>query len=255
MLGNMKQQNFAAAYFEGLVVNNNDPKKGRRIQFRIKGMHDDVPDENLPWARCLMQSDRGATATVGSVYVPVVGASVVIRFQNGDPQYPVYSGSVISTVNVPPLFQENYPERSGWILGNATHFYVDETTNVLHAHHRGTTVTIEENGKVVISVADASDITVTAESTIQIGKGSTVSIAEDSNITVGGDSTLNVSGSATIVAGSDVSVQAGGSATVHANSSATLEAGGAVSVKAGGSATVQASGVLTLKGSAIRMTR
>lgn len=150
----MRKQNFAQIYADGVVVNNADPQQARRLQVRVAGVHDDVPDEDLPWAVCGMDAGRGPHSEAAAVAVPRIGALVSVEFQQGDPQNPIYTGGVSSSKTVPALFKINYPDRSGFLLPNGTYFYVDEVTGDLKIQHRGMTCTVDADGKTTVVTAE-----------------------------------------------------------------------------------------------------
>lgn len=142
----------------GFVVDNNDPEKRQRVRIRIPQLHRNVPDNKLPW--CLpdaSQSRANAGGGAGSVNVPVNGAKLFVRFEENDPHNPRYSGSPASDdVNKDnELLQENYPHTRGTIddAGNreATN---SENETYDYVHKSGTTIHIDANGAISMTVAD-----------------------------------------------------------------------------------------------------
>lgn len=160
MLENMRPQNYANTEVHGVVVNNADPGRARRLQIRVAVVHDNIPDDQLPWAVCGVPAGRGPLANAARVEIPAVGADLLVKFQQGDPQNPIYTGAVSSSPTVPALFHTNYPNRSGTLLPNGTYLYVDEITNDLMVHHQATTVLISGTGQVNIHVAADANIDV-----------------------------------------------------------------------------------------------
>lgn len=149
-LHQLRPQDYAKTDLVGVVVNNKDPKMARRLQVRIAVIHDQVLDADLPWAACGVFSGRGPHPNASRVEIPHIGSHVSIKFQQGDPQNPMYTGGVSSAPTVPALFRTNYPNRNGWLIPLGTHFYVDETTKDLHVLHQGTTVNIDADGNVKV---------------------------------------------------------------------------------------------------------
>lgn len=147
----MRKQNFSQIYADGLVVNNVDPQKSRRLQVRVAGIHDDVPDEDLPWAVCGVDAGRGPHEEAAHVAIPRIGALVSVEFQQGDPQNPIYTGGVSSSKTVPALFKVNYPDRSGFLLPNGTYFYVDEVSGDLVIQHQSMTAVVNEAGETTLT--------------------------------------------------------------------------------------------------------
>jgi phage baseplate assembly protein gpV len=145
-------------YAHGVVVNNNDPLKAKRLQIRVDGPHDDIPDAKLPWAICGVYQGRGCHPTADRVEIPIIGAELLVVFQQGDSQNPMYLGGVASVDTVPDLFKPNYPHRSGWLVPNGTYFVVDEVANSLTIHHRGTTAVIDSGGNVQVNVVGTTTV-------------------------------------------------------------------------------------------------
>lgn len=83
--------------YRGLVADINDPLMTGRIKATVP---DVLGDEESGWAMpCLPFAGSG----MGFVCLPAVGAGVWIEFENGDPDYPIWSGCWWgSLADVPP---------------------------------------------------------------------------------------------------------------------------------------------------------
>lgn len=87
--------------FVARVTNVFDPEFSGRVQIRIHGLHDDVsrvPDDKLPWARCIFPVtnsifDGVASATTGLM----PGTTVVGHFADDAKQIPLVDGTVGGT--------------------------------------------------------------------------------------------------------------------------------------------------------------
>lgn len=165
-----KQQDYKSTEVHGVVVNNVDPMKARRLQIRVSPIHDGVPDAALPWAVCGVSAGRGPTLAAASVAIPMIGADVLVKFQQGDPQNPIYTGAISSSGTVPELFRINYPNRSGRILPNGTYMYVDEVTNDMMIHHRATTLLIAASGRTTVNIAENASVNVVGETLLKTPK-------------------------------------------------------------------------------------
>lgn len=162
----LKKQNYHNTEVHGIVVNNNDLTKARRLQIRVSPIHDGIDDADLPWAVCGMDAGRGPLEASAYVAIPEVGADLLVKFQQGDPQNPIYVGGVSSSVTVPELFRVNYPARSGWQLKNGSYLYIDEVTNDLMLHHMKTTVLIDQTGQTTVNVNAAANVNVVGKTTL-----------------------------------------------------------------------------------------
>jgi hypothetical protein len=85
--------------FIARVVDVNDPEQAGRLRIRIFGMHDDeqsVPDNMLPWARCIYPVTNPVSSGIaGPITGVVVGTVVVGTFADGDiRQIPIVEGTL-----------------------------------------------------------------------------------------------------------------------------------------------------------------
>ncbi len=159
------------------VVDNQDPLQMRRLKIRTS-LHSKYPDDHLPWALCGVFQSQGGTSGAGSFAIPLVGSSVLVQFQAGDPDQPIYVGTLADSSNVPALFKTNYPHRVGVLFDGGSYVYVDCQENEVKLSHQGTTVVIDSAGKVTVNVASDVDLTVNGNVT--------ASVTGDVNLTVGG---------------------------------------------------------------------
>ena len=72
--------------YRGIVVNTLDPERLARLQASVP---DVLGTESSTWA---MPSVPFASPGAGFVAIPSVGAGVWIEFEQGDPDYPIWSG-------------------------------------------------------------------------------------------------------------------------------------------------------------------
>jgi hypothetical protein len=72
--------------YRGTVVNNLDPERRARLQAVVPDVFGTTPS---PWA---MPSAPFAAPGAGFVALPPAGAGVWIEFEQGDPDFPIWSG-------------------------------------------------------------------------------------------------------------------------------------------------------------------
>lgn len=80
--------------YKALVVEGSDPKKMGRVKVRVKGIHDGLPNDALPWA---MGTSQTAVAGGGSFFEPAKDSKVSVRFLEGDINFPVWTGGVFES--------------------------------------------------------------------------------------------------------------------------------------------------------------
>lgn len=79
--------------FRAEVAYNLDPLHQGRVKARVPALHStdvSIEDADLPWAVPMML--EGGAHDVGRIVVPVVGSTVWVLFEQGDPQAPLYLG-------------------------------------------------------------------------------------------------------------------------------------------------------------------
>ena len=70
-----------------IVVDNNDPEKRKRIKIRAPFLHNNVKDEDLPWA-CPYDYAAWGNGSGDIMFIPKVGTEVIVDFKNGVYQSP-----------------------------------------------------------------------------------------------------------------------------------------------------------------------
>ena len=81
--------------YRGVVTDNNDPLMKGRLRARVPDVYG---EHESGWA---MPSVPYAGEGVGLFLIPPVDASVWIEFENGDPDYPIWSGCFWAEGEVP----------------------------------------------------------------------------------------------------------------------------------------------------------
>jgi uncharacterized protein involved in type VI secretion and phage assembly len=82
--------------YRGMVTNNIDPMQLGRIMASVPDVGSAIPST---WATpCVPITGKGA----GTWFVPQIGAGVWIEFEQGDPEYPIWSGCFWGTDSEAP---------------------------------------------------------------------------------------------------------------------------------------------------------
>lgn len=128
--------------YAATVVNNMDKSQRGRVQARIAGFMDGIPDELLPWAipsnnGGAMQADQPTRA--GYFNVPSIGAKIGLRFPLGDPHRPVQDAYPIDDKVMLPEALTNYPKRKVLRFDNGFYIIVDTENNELIFNNPGDT--------------------------------------------------------------------------------------------------------------------
>lgn len=179
------------AQYLGTVVDVDDPLREGRCRVRVFSMFDGLPDADIPWAVPIQKpAFFGQDAKGGSISIPKVGATVGVRFNNGDLYSPEYTqvqelGDDIKT----DLRKSDKAEYEG------AHYMLwdgDEQLKMWFTTRRGLTIelkdsyiNIDQNSKIEIyhkdglsSVElDGNVITVNSQSQVNVNSNSIVTSA------------------------------------------------------------------------------
>ena len=134
--------------YEAEVTENNDKRKLCRVQARIKGVFDGIPDSDLPWAipeykhpDGAYNKGSGSTATrsdhSGMIWIPKKGHKVGLKFPTGDPHRPVWTNYCVDEDVKMPEGDPNYPDRAVFKFSNGCYMIIDTKTNEIFLNNPG----------------------------------------------------------------------------------------------------------------------
>lgn len=131
--------------YEAHVVNNYDQRKLCRIQARIDGVFDGIPDSDLPWAIPEFGHPDGAynpggnaVDRSGMAWVPKRNHKVGIKFPTGDAHRPVWTTYTVDEQTALPEQQDvNYPDRAVFKFANGSYMIIDTRTNEIFLNNPG----------------------------------------------------------------------------------------------------------------------
>lgn len=200
-----------------VVVNvTDDPRQLMRVQVRVPGLWDGVPDEDLPWAEYRLNGARGR----GGVFEPAeVGDWVWVDFPAGDTRYPRITGWChYAPGGVPNMPHESFAgpdgiqhkrnEESGEPQPAAPVYH---GSSVIEKH--GVVIEINPSGEYLLTQrASGTAIRVTADGSVTIHGENKIflSSASDTLLHVGGDFKLKVAGGWDIDVGGMINEKAAG---------------------------------------------
>jgi hypothetical protein len=239
------KQGLTKEWYEGVVVDNNDPMKLARVRIKVEEVFGDIKDEHLPWAipEYSFQAD-GASANSGSFIVPKVKTKIRVRFQNCDPLLPVYAAYMVDKKTALKEAEHNYPNRMVHLFSTGALLIVDTKSNEVFLRNPGDLniyilgdvnlmvngdVTEKINGnKTSVIKGDSLEI-VEGNKTIQV-KGDYAEVVDgsrlqytegDDSVAVNGSSNTNISGDRTVSSANDTQIASGNAlrfgAIVHDN--------------------------------------
>lgn len=199
------------------VVNvTGDPQKLMRVQVRVIGLWDGVPDADLPWAEYRLNSSRGRG---GSFEPAEVGDWVWVDFPNGDTRYPRITG----WCHYAPGGVPNMPHDAFAGPDKTQHRVTPDSGEPEPAApvYHGSNVT-EKHG-VVVEINPSSEYLVT-----QRKSGTAIRVTADGAVTIHGQAKVFISSA------SDMVMTVGSNLTTKVSGDWNIDVGGMINEKASG---------------------
>jgi hypothetical protein len=128
--------------YRGIVVNNLDLEQRNRIQAIVPDISSVIP---TTWAE--------ACAPPGHAYVPMIGSGVWIEFEQGDPDYPIWTGCIAGSKIDVPLAAAFVPQTT--LAGPLTQHSITVSDSPT------TGITMKTPGVTMITMTDAGGILIT----------------------------------------------------------------------------------------------
>ena len=187
----------------GTVESIDDPNYAGRIKVRIKGIHDNIPVEHLPWATYVGFNTFSANGG-GSISIPRVGSQVRVDFKNND----LNSIEWTAIQKIDPALSQ---ELSTDYAGSHTLLYDTESdlsimflpNSGLRIYYRGSRIQISPDNTITIHYGEETSgtniqlsdrrIDIQAGQQINISSSNTVNI-ETSNVTINGKDGVKIKG-------------------------------------------------------------
>ena len=172
--------------FLGVIVDIKDPKKVGRCRIRVFGKFDDIADGDLPWASPQMSLSFGMDGGSGRFSTPKVGAVVAVTFNNGNIYSPEYFSVQELATDLKNEISDSYTNAHSLVYDD------DEKVRIYYTQKKGITlflkesrvniandnsITIEHAGTSAIIELRGNNITITADSEINMTAGSRVKIS------------------------------------------------------------------------------
>lgn len=154
-------RNFGLEYYEryysvypGIVTDVDDPDKRGRIKVILPGLLGN-DQEMAVWV--LPISNPLAGSGTGAFFPPYVDDTVLVMFEFGDIDYPVYIGGFWAEEELADEFLEGYPNVRGWKFKSGQSILIDESegklkTSIINGPSGSVFIMDETEGKETISL-------------------------------------------------------------------------------------------------------
>lgn len=192
------------AEYRAKVVNTKDPKKYLRVQVRVPGWWDAVPDKDLPWAEYRLNDARAR----GGNFMPAeVDDWVWVDFPNGDTRYPRITGWCHFAPNGKPNAPHEAWSGEEVIVHKLDSGALEPSPSAPKYHESWA---IEKYGA-VIEVNPEGEMLITQRKT-----GSSVRITRNGEVTIHGEKSVHISGKENLEVNfaGDINMTAGGIMTL-----------------------------------------
>lgn len=172
-------------FFNGKVVNNNDPLKEGRCQIRVYGKYtDEIPDDDLPWAT---PDFNFIGSKLGSLVVPPIDGIVKVYFDNDDFYNPRYSTKTFdrTSFNFSALdVNDDYPDTMIFFETDRGEFFKinRKTGKTTYRHVSGVLVEFDKDGNLTYdsTASETGDVNFNVKGNLNL------SVLKDFNLTAGG---------------------------------------------------------------------
>jgi len=193
----LKNDDLKSMLFMGVIVDIDDPAKTGRARVRVFGKFDELTDDELPWATQQLGFTFGGGGGSGSISIPRLDSVVNVVFDNGNLYSPYFSNVQETSPDLLDEIKDSYDGSHSLIYDS------EEKLKIFYTRNKGLTlmldesrVTIESDNAIVIEHKGTStiielrgnNITMTADSEINLTAGSRIhatsaEIWEDGKIT------------------------------------------------------------------------
>lgn len=211
-----RKRTLAGSEMTGIVVDDKDPEKNERIKVRVKGIHDDISDEDLPWARSNRSgasSNGGDTGSIGPI--PKKGTAVSLRYPDDSMYNGIYSSTATGDKQQSAeLYQgkdttgNDYPHVSSNIDTSGNRVTYNNKKDTIDIEHvSGTHYSIDGKGHMSIKIADKK---VGEDAQERNSKGFSITVVGPVNIRCSGDAQIGADGDVNIISRKNVNIGAEG---------------------------------------------
>lgn len=193
----MESRDFNKQYKTGVVESIDDPTFAGRIKVRIKGLHDNITTDNLPWCTyggaAFFSGKDG-----GSISIPRVGTNVRVRFKDDDINSMEWYGTNRIDRDLADFIKDDYPGTQVLLWDKESDLYI------IYQNRMGLKTYYKES---YILIAPDNTITIhygieTSGVQIQLSDGK-VDIQSNSQINISSENAVNVEAKNIVINGTE----------------------------------------------------
>lgn len=230
-----------------------------KVQFHWEQLYENESSEIMD--RCWARVSQGwAGKTWGMFFLPRVGQEVIVEFIEGNPDYPLITGSVYNASLMPPYklpanaavatIKSNSTPKAA---GNNEVRFIDKAGGeqlFFHAQKDHETWVIND---ALMNVGNDRHLKVTANEYVQVSGDRHDHVSGAQNAKVDGAASLEVGGKLQEKVGTDYAIDAGKNIHIKAGMNVVIEAGVSITLKAGGAFVVIGPSSVAVSGMPIQL--
>jgi hypothetical protein len=192
-----------SGFYRATVLVREDPNKQYRIKVNCPQVYGDISKNDLPWSYPMYPAWRSG----GHGHVPPIGAPVLICFEGGNPQYPMWFagwwGDSSSTVQMPECAHslDNKPDNTFITTPRGTSIQLDDRSSSSNKP--------SNNEKILLRMPEGDYISITIEGVTQVRPNRSIDLRAPIKIEVQG--------------GQDVEIKSNGNVSIYSKNNIYLE--------------------------------
>ena len=151
----MTQEELKGNIFIAVIEDNNDPKKLGRVRARVASIFDNIPLEDIPWAKPWKDLNGNQFS------VPEIGKIVSVVFEDGSIYKPEYIYAEHFNINLEnklnSLSGNDYTSMRAVIFDQSTQVYRNESEG-LKLDHEYTNINLDKDGNILLNLRDNKSV-------------------------------------------------------------------------------------------------
>lgn len=221
----MKVQDSLRYPHRGVVVDNIDPLKLRRIKCVVLTLFEETDTDALPWVYPQSPAGLGNGPLLSEFVVPEINSELIIIFPYKDIYFPVYCGFWETGNIVKSIWDADYPESYGFVDSESLMVRVNKTQQYAELFHPSEgLVRMDQSGNMMLNIPGNFIINVKGNFEVHTD-GKIVEEASGNVFRQGAQIADNSDGKISQKAGGDLVLEAGGNNTRKSSGNIVDQAG------------------------------
>jgi hypothetical protein len=199
----------ATKLYQGIVVDNNDPKQLGRVRVRVEQLMptEAIPNEHCPWALMKRPLGWGGNSDKSFFAIPEKDSKILVQFVGGCVYSPIYETLPVDGASKLAEVSTNYPKRYGFFDPDTSKFIVDYKDHTLdYVHQSDYQFHIKTDKSVNVNCPYDETEVIARDQRNNIGRDLVIEVGQDLKITVTRNVTEDVQGTYTVTVLGDAKI-------------------------------------------------